>query len=139
MDRKKLEHQGLYFDSRAEIEFWDLWGCLYPNISLVNDFSDWEKDLHLSTGNKKRKRHVDFAHLESKTAIEYQGGIWSIEEKKRSGHVGGIGQLRDYVKSQDLASIGWLLIPVGTGQINRQTLAKIEKTIQLRMPIKWNN
>jgi hypothetical protein len=114
--------------NKSERQFLTLWSVLYPDLVLEFGYQGWEHHLALVTGEKKRRRHVDFAHLDSRTAIEYQGGVL---QSGASGHK-GVGALRDAVKAQDLASIGWILIPVCTGQINKQTMHKIKLAIDYR-------
>lgn len=88
------------FRSDAEYQFAALWLELFPAI-----------DLHHELAFAKPRRYtLDFAHLDSKTAIEIQGGTWV----SGMGHSNGVGIKRDAEKSQLAAQHGWQIIPILT-------------------------
>lgn len=61
----------------------------------------------------KRKWRIDFAHLETKTAIELDGGNWI-----RGRHNTGSGRKKDAEKLRHLAADGWTVFPFVTGDIS---------------------
>ncbi len=80
--------------SYLERQFNDLWNCYYPDIDLEAEYRFL----------KKRKFRFDFAHPESKTAIEINGGRWF-----KSGHSSGKGLFRDYEKINLAIVEGWVV------------------------------
>jgi hypothetical protein len=62
--------------SYLEQQFGDLWKYYYPHLDLEAEYQFLEG----------RKFRFDFAHPESKTAIEINGGRWF-----KSGHSSGNG------------------------------------------------
>lgn len=53
-----------------------------------------------------------------RVVVEIQGGLWL----KRSGHVGGQGQLDDMCKFNELALQGWTVLQVTPSQVQDGTL-----------------
>jgi len=84
--------------SALEDDFHSLWQAHHPQLILEREFSDidaWERDFqerHLKSKRSKRYR-LDFAHPQSRTGIEIQGGVYI-----RGRHVTGSGYERDCQK-----------------------------------------
>ena len=81
--------------SALEDQFLSLWQVHCPKLILEREFSDiaaWEADYqerYLKSKRSKRYR-LDFAHPDSRTGIEIQGGVYN-----RGRHVTGSGYERD--------------------------------------------
>ena len=81
--------------SALEDQFLGLWQVHCPQLILEREFSDiaaWEADYqerYLKSKRSKRYR-LDFAHPDSRTGIEIQGGVYN-----RGRHVTGSGYERD--------------------------------------------
>lgn len=75
------------------------WARVFPDLPLVRE--------HPFIAD--RKFRADFAHLESRVAIEYQGGIW---QRERTGHSSGKGIERDCLKSCLAQLGGWAIFPL---------------------------
>jgi hypothetical protein len=81
--------------SALEDQFLSLWQVHCPQLILEREFSDiaaWEADYqerYLKSKRSKRYR-LDFAHSNSRTGIEIQGGVYN-----RGRHVTGSGYERD--------------------------------------------
>jgi hypothetical protein len=81
--------------SALEDQFLSLWQVHCPQLILEREFSDiaaWEADYqerYLKSKRSKRYR-LDFAHPDSRTGIEIQGGVYN-----RGRHVTGSGYERD--------------------------------------------
>lgn len=95
--------------SALEDQFLSLWQAHYPGLILEREFSDieaWEKDFHerhLKSKRSKRYR-LDFAHPQSRTGIEIQGGVYN-----RGRHVTGSGYERDCKKYNLAYTSGWTI------------------------------
>src|SRR3954471_20489245 len=63
-----------------------------------------------------RKWRFDFAFVESKLAVEYQGGVYFAG---KSGHSNVKGQERDCLKFSTAASMGWRVMPINAGMVLR--------------------
>jgi hypothetical protein len=77
--------------SALEDQFLGLWQAHYPQLTFEREFSDikaWEADYQERYAKSKRSKRyrADFAHIESFTAVEIQGGVYS-----RGRHVTGTG------------------------------------------------
>lgn len=90
--------------SHLEQEFQILWEYLYPFIDLVSEYK------FLSN----RRYRFDFVHLESKIAIEIQGGV----RMRRSAHNSGDGLIRDYTKLNLALIDGWRVFQLAPDMIN---------------------
>ena len=53
--------------------------------------------------DSRRKFRLDFAHLDSKTGIEVEGGIWT----QKGRHTSGQGYTNDCIKYNLATSLGW--------------------------------
>jgi hypothetical protein len=81
--------------SALEDQFLKLWQARFPKLILEREFSDipaWEKDYQDRYAKSKRSKRyrLDFAHTNSCTGIEIQGGVYI-----RGRHVTGSGYERD--------------------------------------------
>ena len=91
--------------SALEEGFHEQWKIYWPQLKLVREFSDvpsWEEDFQERYAKTKRSKRyrADFAHLESQSLIEIQGGTYM-----RGRHVSGSGYDRD-ARKYNLAMIG---------------------------------
>ncbi len=75
-----------------------------------------------------RKWRFDFAHVETKTAIELEGGVWS-----GGAHNRGRGFLEDCEKYNAAALAGWTVFRLGTGQVRLEIVQAIAGFIEKRM------
>jgi very-short-patch-repair endonuclease len=106
--------------THLERKFADLWVHIYPQIDLHSEYK--------FLANRRFK--FDFAHLETKIAIEVQGGIWMA----RSGHSGGTGVQKDYEKQNLASANGWRIFLLSDKDINDENVKLIGTTI-LESPI----
>ena len=90
--------------SELEITFANLWVAYYPEIDLYSE--------HRFA--KPRRFRFDFAHLESKVAIELQGGIFNLNTR----HINGAALVKEHEKLNLAASLGWRLFYVSTKTVN---------------------
>ena len=81
--------------STLEEKFLVKWNKIYPDIKLLREYKLLEN----------RRFRGDFAHLESKTVIEIQGGIWI-----RGRHNRATGYTKDCERSLLLVADGWKVI-----------------------------
>jgi hypothetical protein len=100
--------------SYLERQFCDLWEYYYPNIDLEAEFRFCDK----------RKFRFDFAHPETKTAIEINGGRWF-----KSGHSSGKGLKRDYEKINLAILDGWVVFQLCDDMVNINWLENISNYI----------
>lgn len=70
--------------------------------------------------HESRRWRFDFAHLETKIALELNGGVWSAGR-----HVRGGGYLRDREKVNAAQLLGWRVVELGTGMITPQNLEPV--------------
>lgn len=78
--------------SKLEEDFAMLWVTDYPELDLRTEYQFSDRNFRF-----------DFASLDSKVAIELQGGIW----QSVSGHNSGTGITTDYEKFNLAQSLGW--------------------------------
>lgn len=95
--------------SALEDQFEKLWQSLNPIIALEREFSDieaWETDFQERYSKSKRSKRyrLDFAHANSRTGIEIQGGVYN-----RGRHVTGSGYERDCRKYNLAYTSGWTI------------------------------
>jgi very-short-patch-repair endonuclease len=74
-----------------------------------------------------RKWRFDFAHLETKIAIEIEGGIWG-----QSRHTKPVGYIKDCEKYNAAIFDGWDVIRLPNYWINTETLQNIKNLIKNR-------
>jgi hypothetical protein len=101
--------------SHLEQQFADLWLNLYPDIDLHSEYRF----------SPPRRYRWDFCHLESKIAIEIQGGVWM----GKSGHSGGTGLVQDYEKLCLAAAKGWRVFLLADSMITDEYLGSIATAI----------
>lgn len=83
-----------------------------------NFFLEWCKANHLPDPIPEYKFHetrrwrFDFAFLDSKLAIEVNGGVW-----KNGRHNRGAGYLKDLEKLNEAAACGWKVLQFTPSQI----------------------
>lgn len=95
--------------SALEDQFAGLWQARFPHLALEREFSDieaWEKDFQERYAKSKRSKRyrLDFAHPDSRTGVEIQGGVYS-----RGRHVTGSGYERDAKKYNLAYTSGWTI------------------------------
>jgi hypothetical protein len=95
--------------SALEDQFLGLWQAHNPLISLEREFSEidaWESDFQERYAKSKRSKRyrLDFAHTDSRTGIEIQGGVYM-----RGRHVTGSGYERDCRKYNLAYTSGWTI------------------------------
>jgi hypothetical protein len=95
--------------SALEDQFLSLWQAHYSQLILEREFSDiaaWEADYQERYAKSKRSKRyrLDFAHPDSRTGIEIQGGVYN-----RGRHVTGSGYERDCRKYNLAYTSGWTI------------------------------
>lgn len=95
--------------SALEDQFLSLWQAHYPQLCLEREFSDieaWENDFQERYSRSKRSKRyrLDFAHPNSRTGIEIQGGVYN-----RGRHVTGSGYERDCKKYNLAYTSDWTI------------------------------
>lgn len=103
--------------SKLEDLFAQLWVEKYPNIDLVSQYKLIPN----------RRFLADFVHLESKVAIEIQGGRWI-----KGGHTTGRGMLADCEKAVLAASLGWIVLPLVDKMLTDEYLEIVYQIIKSR-------
>lgn len=101
--------------STLEYQFELLWEELFPDIELEAEY----KFHH------QRRFRLDYAHIQSRTGIEINGGRWQV-----SGHSSGRGLLRDYEKINLAILEGWVIFQLCDEMINCLWLEKIAAHIR---------
>jgi very-short-patch-repair endonuclease len=102
--------------SELENKFLNLWGSLC-NIPLIEEYRF----------SSKRRFRFDFAHRESKVAIEINGGIFI-----KSGHSSSSGLSRDYEKLNLAQLEDWQVYQLSSKMINESNLKLIQQKIEER-------
>jgi len=77
--------------------------------------------------HETRKWRFDFAHLNSKTAIEIEGGVWS-----GGRHTRGAGYAKDAEKYNEANFAGWAVIRLVGPMITFENCEKIKALIESR-------
>lgn len=95
--------------SALEDQFEKLWKASHSSIKLEREFSSieaWEADFQERYAKSKRSKRyrLDFAHADSRTGIEIQGGVYN-----RGRHVTGSGYERDCRKYNLAFTSGWTI------------------------------
>lgn len=96
--------------SKLEQKFIQLWDVSYPDIPLTS-----EVRFH-----PIRRWRFDFANMNTKIAIEINGGTWV-----KSGHSSGQGIARDYEKLNEANLLGWTVFQLAGSQLTEEWLDKI--------------
>ncbi len=73
----------------------------------------------------KRRWRADFAHLESRTLIEIEGGVWV-----RGRHNQGAGFMADAEKYFEATLAGWRVVRLAAPQITPANLRRIIAAIR---------
>ena len=89
--------------SNLEIIFAENWVSLYPDIDLHSEYFF----------AKPRQFRFDFAHLETKIAIELQGGTYSSGR-----HTNGAALAKEYEKLNIATQKGWRIFFLDTNMVN---------------------
>ena len=110
--------------SDLELTFAGLWVSYFPDIDL---YSEWRFA-------PPRRFRFDFAHLESKVAIELQGGIFNPNTR----HINGAALLKEHEKLNLAALHGWRLFYVSTKTVNDQYIYKQIATAIQQSPLLKN-
>lgn len=92
--------------SRLEVNFARNWSIYAPGYPLADD----RDSLKLPFANSGRRFLADFVHVETKVAIELQGGIWTGGKHGR-----GPGIATDALKLAIAQRNGWQLYQVVPG------------------------
>ena len=100
--------------SVLEEKFDAKWNKIYPEIKLLREY----KLL------KDRKFKGDFAHPDSKTVIEIQGGIWI-----QGRHNRGSGYTKDCKRTLALIANGWKVIYLVESMFTEETFKIIKGII----------
>ena len=103
--------------SDLEYLFSQLWLEKYPHIDLHSEY-EFAKEIG-------RKYRFDFAHVQTKIAVEINGGIY----QRNSGHSSLNGLKRDYEKNSLAASLGWRVFTLSSEMITDYWLDLIAKAI----------
>lgn len=109
MQKHSLNTNGSKLEKRFEI-FWK--ACNGPRLLREYRF------------HPTRKWRFDFSHLESKIAIEIEGGTWVFGR-----HNTGAGFQRDSEKYNEAIFLGWKVFRLTEGMIRVQTLERIRDFI----------
>jgi len=99
--------------SQLEIRFLNLWKKM-SGPKLVEEFQ-----FH-----PERKWRFDFADLDTKTAIEIEGGVWN-----QSRHTRPAGFIKDCEKYNTGTLLGWKIFRLPGHWITKDTLEKIKEYI----------
>ncbi len=90
--------------NRVEILFGTTWMNLQTDIRLIQEFEE-----RYMVNGKVQRRFVDFAHPETKTAIELDGSVHQRLDV----------QANDFKRQREMESIGWTFIRFSNPQILR--------------------
>lgn len=104
-----------YKRSPAEEKFATYWDALYPDIDLHEEHKFLED----------RKFRFDFANLESKIAIEINGGNWV-----GGRHTNALALEKEYEKFSLAAREGWRIFVLSPKMITAKWLRAIAEAIQ---------
>jgi len=75
-----------------------------------------------------RRWRFDLAHVESKTAIEIEGGIWT-----KGRHTRPKGYIKDMEKYNAAIELGWVILRYSTEQMKKtETYEQIGRVIENR-------
>lgn len=101
--------------SKLELKFINLWETFFSEIKLIPEYKVIPD----------RRYRFDYVHLETRIAIEINGGRWV-----KSGHSSGTGLLRDYEKNNLALLNGWVVFYLCDVQINKDNLTQIAEFIK---------
>ena len=113
--------------SQLEINFADLW----VSTTDIDLYAQYSYKPRLKVGVKYSKPYIlDFAHPESKVAVEIQGGTWVNGRHSRGSGISG-----DYKKLNELQFDGWIVYQLSGEMITSYWVKVIKKTIIGRLNI----
>ena len=112
--RARTVFRGAKPPSRLEKRFEALWSA-HGGQALEKEFR-----FHLT-----RKWRADFAHLESKTLIEIEGGIYINGRHNRPA-----GFAADLEKYLEAALAGWRVIRLGPNELTMECIGRLMASIQ---------
>ena len=96
---------------RRENQFLFIWNALNgPTLAREHRFA------------VNRKWRFDFAHLETRVAIEVEGGTWS---KKKNRHTTGKGYADDREKYNSAQELGWKVFSLTSDMITAKQAERI--------------
>lgn len=96
--------------SELELTFANLWLIYHPEIDLHSEYRF----------AAPRRFRFDFAHPESKIAIELQGGVWH-----QGRHSRGSGLLNEYTKMNLAAAQGWRVFYLCANTVSDRSIYKL--------------
>ncbi len=97
------------------------------NLQIINKLTGHEFQKELKFHPVRRWR-FDFAHTESKTAIEIEGGAFAAGR-----HTRGTGFIGDMAKYNSAAELGWCVLRYTPQQMNDSgTYEQIKNVIKQR-------
>lgn len=76
----------------------------------------------------ERKWRFDFAHVETKVAVEIEGGVWS-----GGRHTRGKGYIEDCTKYNRASELGWTVFRLTPDMLTGSQLFAIGKVVKERM------
>ena len=76
-----------------------------------------------------RKWRADFAHVDSRTLIEVEGGVWN-----KGRHVRPEGFMKDAEKYLEAGLLGWTVFRLVKEQLDPETLSRISDFLSERSP-----
>jgi hypothetical protein len=74
-----------------------------------------------------RKWRLDYAHVESKTAVELHGSVWT-----QGRHTRGGGFIADREKMIEAQKLGWIVFELAPEMVTRERVQEIIDTIRKR-------
>lgn len=95
-----------------------MWRGMFPGIKLVPEYK-----FHDS-----RMWRFDFAHPESKTAFEIEGGIWINGRHNR-----GSGFINDMIKYNEAAINGWTVIRLCKENLKEPLLCRVAQMMKIKL------
>jgi very-short-patch-repair endonuclease len=116
--------------SSLEIKFADLWSD--SDIKLIAQYSI-KPSIRKNIKNAKPYK-LDFAHPETKVAIEIQGGTWN-----NGRHSRGSGMKGEYNKLNTLQYDGWTVFQLSTDMITEEWINIIKESIINKITEKEDN
>ena len=87
--------------------------------------TSFEKEVPFGGLSGKRKWRFDFAHQETKVAVEVQGGLML---KGSRSHGSPEGAAKDYEKLAQAEIAGWIVIPVTPGMVKNGDAVRLIRT-----------
>lgn len=76
-----------------------------------------------------RKWRFDYAWINSRVALEVEGGVWMSKHGGKSRHFTGTGAIADMQKYNNAAMLGWRILRVTPEQLNTKATKDMLKEI----------